>query len=194
MKKRLSTGSRILLTIIGVLAVMSLSFQMPAAPEPGAVSLVGAWDRLNPNQGNPSPEHEVLRCGGNAGVFCVYDKHPEPLLNFVNPPDSTMGFFRGQGVTASWSCSAGFPSEVCENIAFVASGEATYYAPDGSQQVLSEDLVVSSVHGQSVLYMYFKDWGVACPWFRSFDAALAANPFPLPYNGTDGPGQDCIAP
>ncbi|MGE5251785.1 MAG: hypothetical protein ACM3QS_16400 [Bacteroidota bacterium] len=189
MNKSLSTGSRIVLTIIGVLAVMSLSFQALAVP--GAVSLVGTWDRLNP--GSP-PEHEVLRCGGNQLISCVYDKHPEPLLNFTNPPEGTIGFFRGQDVTTSWTCPAGFGPGVCANVAFVASGVTTYTAPDGSQQVLPEDLVVSSVGGQSVLYMYFKSWGVACPWYRSFGAALAANPFPLPYNGTDGGQQDCFAP
>ena len=43
-----------------------------------------------------------------------------------------------------------------------------------------------------VLYLSWVDSGFACPWFPSFEAALAANPFPLPFNGVDWPSQDCI--
>ena len=43
-----------------------------------------------------------------------------------------------------------------------------------------------------VLYLSWVDFGFACPWFPSFEAALAANPFPLPFNGVDWPAQDCI--
>ncbi len=177
MNKNLSTGSRVALTIIGALAVISLAFQAPPANVPGAVDLVGTWDRLNYG---PPPEHEVLHCGGNSLIQCVYDKHPEPRLGFAQPPDSTMGSFRGQDVTAGWSCPAWFPSEVCANTAFVASGATTYTYPDGSVQVLEQDLIVSGVSGQSILYMYFKNWGVACPWYRSFEAAVSANPSVLP--------------
>jgi hypothetical protein len=42
-----------------------------------------------------------------------------------------------------------------------------------------------------VLYNYWVGQFV-CPWFRSLDAAVAANPIPLPFDGTF-PQQDCIA-
>ncbi len=191
---KVSSISRVVLTIIGVLTVLSLAFQAPAAFVPGAVNLVGTWDRLNPNQGGASPEHEVLRCGGSAAVFCVYDKQPERLLGFQNPPDSTIGYFRGRDVTANWSCPAWFPANVCANTVFVASVVATYYQSGGTQLVANQDLAVSNVGGQSRLYVYWVDYGFACLWFRSFGEALAANPFPLPFNGQDWPAGDCLVP
>ena len=192
MNRNVASIRRFALSIVALLAVLSLAFQSAAAYAPGAVSLAGTWNRLNPNQGGPSPEHEVLRCGGTVLISCIYDKQPEPLLSFQNPPDPTMGFFRGQDVTASWSCPAWFPAEVCAGTAFVADGVMTYHQSSGTLLVVKHDLVVSNVNGQSRLYVYWVDYGFACPWFRSFAEALAANPFPLPFNGQDFPANDCL--
>ncbi len=192
MNRKVVWTSRIVLTVIGLLAVLSLAFQAPAAFAPTAVSLVGKWDRLNPDQGGVSPEHEVLRCGGDVSIYCIYDKQPEPVLGFLNPPDSTMGFFSGQDASAGWSCPSWFPPAVCSNVLFVASGVMTYYESSGTQLVVNHDLVVANVNGQSRLYVYWVDNGFACPWFRSFAEALAANPFPLPFNGQDWPAGDCV--
>ncbi len=186
MNSNRSSTIRAVLTIIGVVALLSLAFGAP-----GVINLDGTWSRLNPDQANPTPEHEVLRCGGYASIICRYDKQPEPELGFTMPPDSTSGYFAGQDATAGWACPAGF-GDFCDSVVFVASGVSTYDRSDGSQLVVNQDLVVGSVNGQSVLYIYWVDDGFACPWYRSFGDALSANQFPLPFNGTDWPAADCI--
>jgi hypothetical protein len=193
MNRNVALIRRFALVVIALLAALSLAFQSNTAAASSALSLVGTWHRLNPGSGGPSPEHEVLRCGGTVSISCIYDKQPEPLLGFTNPPDSTMGFFRGTDATASWSCPAWFPAAVCAGTQFVASGVMTYHQSSGSLLVANHDLVVSNVGGQAQLYVYWPDNGFACPWFRSFSAALAANPFPLPFDGVDYPAQDCVA-
>ncbi len=193
MHRALFSASRTALVLLAMLAMLSLAFQAPlSATGPVQFTLTGTWDRLNPDQSGPSPEHEVLRCGGIAQPLCVYDKHPEPLLNFTNPPDSTIGYFRGQDVTVGWQCPNWFPSGVCSNTAYVAAGTFTYYRSNGTTLVVNEQLIVTDMSGQGVLYLYWVDYGFACPWYRSFAEALAANPFPLPFNGQDWPQQDCF--
>jgi hypothetical protein len=54
------------------------------------------------------------------------------------------------------------------------------------------DLVFS---GDDMLNVYWVSFGFTCPWFSTFEAALSANPFPLPFNGVDWPNPDCtLAP
>jgi hypothetical protein len=99
------TLGRAPLAFLGVALVLTLALQasVPANAQ-GQTNLAGKWDRLNPDQGNPTPEHEVLRCGGNARPTCVHDRQPEPRLGFENPPDSTYGHFRGEDITEDWIC------------------------------------------------------------------------------------------
>lgn len=178
---------------LGILALAFLPLQT-GTPASAHVrpDLAGKWDRLNPDQGNPTPEHEVLRCGGNASPTCVYDKQPEPRLGFENPPDSTSGRFRGKDITEGWLCPEWLPQGVCANTTFVANGTMKFRLSDGSPLAVSQELIVTELDGDSVLYVYWVDQGVACPWFRSFEEAIAANPFPLPFNGVDWPGMDCL--
>lgn len=166
---------------------------MGAAHAEGPLRLVGVWDRLNPDQGNPAPEHEVLRCGGNLAWHCIYDKHPEPRLNFEQPPDATFGQFHGEDITSSWTCPTWF-GDRCDETVFVVGGVMHYQYPDGSYSDVNQDLVMLDQDGEQVLYAYWVDFSFACPWYRSFDQALLANPFTLPFNGTDWPEVDCIWP
>jgi hypothetical protein len=53
-----------------------------------------------------------------------------------------------------------------------------------------EDLVVAQSGARQVLYVYWVGL-FYCPWFRTFDEAVAANPLPLPFNGI-WPPQDCV--
>jgi hypothetical protein len=62
---------------------------------------------------------------------------------------------------------------------------------DGSHLVVGEELIATDTGDQQVLYVYWVDQCV-CPWFGSLDEALEANPFPLPFNGTDWPQRDCV--
>lgn len=168
-----------------LIALVLIAADNPGQGKPG---IVGGWDRLNP--GLP-PEHEVLRCGGNTMWSCTYDKHPEPGLGFGNPPDSTFGRFRGTEMTSEWTCPEWFPSNICTDSTFVVSGTMKFNQSNGDVLVVNEELILTESAGQQVLYVYWVDQFV-CPWYRTFDEALAANPFPTPFNGTDGPEMDCI--
>jgi hypothetical protein len=159
--------------------------------------LAGQWNRLSLDMSHPAPEHEVLRCtqsnGAQAGTsadtwFCHYNKRPEPTLNFYW--NANQGFLSGQDVTATWSCPAWFPTGICANAVQVVEGTMTFFQPSLHPPFpVLEDLVVTS---DQRLFVYWINQGFECPWFRTFDQALAANPLPLPFDGTWAP-QDCVA-
>jgi len=178
-------------TVLTLIGVFSLVFLVaPSAEADFGSGLRGKWDRLNPDQGNPTPEHEVLGCGGGNRVYCVYDKWPAPFLGFETPPDETHGIFLGEEII-SWECPGWFPGEICDSTTFVAGGVMRYYLPDGSRFSVDQNMIVTKLNGKEVLYMYWVD-SFICPWYRSFREALAANPFPLPFDGAHWPEVDCI--
>jgi hypothetical protein len=161
--------------------------------------LAGSWDRLSLDMSHPAPEHEQLNCsqsnGAQAGTnnatwFCRYSKLPEPTLNFYW--NNNQGFLSGQDVTTTWSCPAWFPAGICANVAQVVEGTMTFFQPSLHPPFpVLEDLVVTRTDAGERLFVYWVNQ-FECPWFRTFDEALAANPLPLPFNGTWAP-QDCVA-
>jgi len=176
-------------------ATISLVLIAGLAAGPSAAAsggpLAGMWHRLNPRQ-NLAPEHEALACHRQSGSSdlawaCRYFKIPEPNLNFAW--NTTTGRFEGADVTASWTCPVWFPTTVCASVVQVVEGNFVF---NGTFSVL-QDLVVTQIGAQQTLYVYWID-SFACPWFTSFDEALAANPFPLPFDGVNGPGGDCLVP
>jgi len=184
-----------------VAAIGSLLVLLAALPASADMSapLSGGWDRLSLDQSHPAPEHELLDCvqnnGAQAGAsaatwFCHYSKLPEPTLNFYW--NANQGFFSGQDVTATWSCPSWFPTGICPNVVQVVEGTMTFFQPSLHPpfQVL-EDLVVTQSSSGQRLFVYWVNQ-FECPWFRTFAEALAANPLPLPFNGTWAP-QDCVA-
>jgi hypothetical protein len=193
MKRSFFILSRTPLAMLGMIGVLLLTLQASVLAEAQSeLYLTGRWDRLNPDPNNPSPEHEVLRCGGNARWNCVYDKHPEPTLGFEQPPDSTFGQFRGENITSDWACPGWFPSDICDNTLFAAGGVMDFAQSDGSELVVDQELIVTNIGGTSILYVYWVNDQFVCPWFRSFDEAVRANPFPTPFNGEDWPAVDCL--
>jgi hypothetical protein len=151
--------------------------------------LAGEWHRLNPSD---PPEHELLRCVENSGAqpgttsdnwMCRYSKAPEPTLGFGW--NNNYGFLSGRDITSSWSCPDWFPEGICGNVVTVVEGTMNFVDPDTHQPPFSvlEDLVVVRSPTGDRLFNYWVDQFV-CPWFRTFDAALAANPIP--------PAQDCV--
>ena len=181
--------ARIVIVAVGgvLLLLIRTSVSVSAQAQP---DLAGTWNRLNPDQSNPTPEHEVLRCGGNVRWNCIYDKQPERALGFENPPDSTFGRFRGEDVTAVWACPEWFPSGICDNTKFVAAGVMNFRLPDGSEFDVDQQLILTESGGDEILYVYWVDQFV-CPWYGSFEEALVANTFPIPFNGEDWPAPDC---
>ena len=186
-------------TTLAGLVLATLVPLMAAVPASAGLSapLAGEWNRLSVDQSNPAPEHELLRCVQNDGAqpasadnwLCRYSKRPEPGLNFYW--NNRQGFFSGRDITATWACPTWFASTICSNVVQVVEGTMTFTQPsvDFSFAVL-EDLVVTQSGTHQTLYAYWVGL-FYCPWFRTFDEAVAANPLPLPFDGT-WPPQDCV--
>jgi hypothetical protein len=161
------------------------------------------WHRLNPDRSNPAPEHERLRChlrgepepadtGSQVAVawVCRYDKLPEPELSLSW--NRTRGSFLGLNVTATWVCPSWLPSNFCARVTRVLEGTFVYTPAAGEPFAVREDLVLVRSAPTDKLVVIWIDAGFACRWFPSFDAAVAANPFPLPFDGVHWPSNDCL--
>jgi hypothetical protein len=182
--------------VVALASLLALVVALPAGANTSA-PLAGQWNRLSNDMSHPAPEHEVLYCtqsnGAQSGTsantwFCHYNKRPEPTLNFYW--NANQGFFSGQDITATWSCPAWSPAGVCANVVQVVEGTMTFFQPSLHPPFpVLEDLAVTQTSSGQRLYVYWVNQFV-CPWFRTFDEALAANPLPLPFNGTWA-AQDC---
>jgi len=186
------------LLLVAIGSVLALMVALPSSADLSA-PLSGEWNRLSADRSHPAPEHELLRCvqnnGAQAGTssnrwFCHYSKLPEPTLNFFW--NDNQGFFSGIDITGSWTCPAWFPTGVCPNVVQVVEGTMTFFQPSLHPPFpVLEDLVLTQAGGHQVLYVEWVKFGFACPWYGTFMEALAANPLPLPFNGTFPP-QDCV--
>lgn len=130
----------------------------PSAPVTG----LGVWHRNNYNAGE-----EQLTCREGAGSWtCTYEL-----------PDAT-GSFVGQDVTDSWACPAWFPSPICNKVTtiyrgiFVCCLLATEQPSAGTPAPVNQEFLITEVDGQAVLQVYWVDRFV-CPWYRTFQDALA---------------------
>lgn len=156
---------------------------------------VAIWHRLNPDPSNPTPEHEVLGCRLLGGSWaCKYDKIPEPTLGFEQPPEGTFGFFGGVELPLSgpgaFVCVDGFPFDCPDDVSLVIGGTMTFQPPGGPGFTVSQQLIVTE---DEILFVYWQSpHNFVCPWHQTFEDALDANPFPLPFNGIDGPANDCV--
>jgi hypothetical protein len=156
--------------------------QIQLAP-PVEQPLFDEWNRLNVGAtgGNPAiAEHEVMHFWVEGNTWAGrYDKHPEPGLGFPNPPDRTYGIFTGADAT-SFVCHPTFPFYPCQNVVEVVEGTTRYYPPNRPPfEVHEQDIVLRDANGHEVMWLYWVNPGnFVCPWFRTFDEALAANPFP----------------
>ena len=61
-----------------------------------------------------------------------------------------------------------------DNIVAVYRGMATYTSPSNHPGTFLQEYVVTNVGGQEILQQYFVDL-FYCPWFRTWDEALAAD-------------------
>jgi hypothetical protein len=195
--RKLFPGAVVAFLLLASFAAANTGTAAAAVASSPTGALAGIWNRLNPqqSQSNPAPENEQLACNRRADVdggawLCRYHKIPRPTLNFAW--NNTTGRFAGSDVTATWACPAWFPTTICGNVVQVVEGPFVFDLASGGQFAVLQDLVVTQVGGEQRLFDYWVNMFV-CPWFRSFDEALAANPFPLPFNGVNGPAGDCIA-
>ena len=185
--------------VLALASFIALAMALPAEADISA-ALSGQWDRLSVDQSNPAPEHELLQCVQHNRAqaatssdtwSCRYSKRPEPTLNFYW--NNRQGFLSGHDITATWSCPAWFPAGICSSVVQVVEGTMNFTQPSiGFSLAVLEDLVVTQTASGQRLFVYWVNNGFECPWFRTFDEALAANPLPLPFNGT-WPPQDCVA-
>jgi hypothetical protein len=178
------------LVAILLLLICALAIAPGAAVANPAVDF-SLWHRLNPNApGFAPPAHERLAClNGSSFWVCRYDQPAEPSLNLYAEP--VTGQFIGRDITSSWTCPAWFPSAICANVTQVAGGTVRYFPAHRPSVEVAEDLVFTGTGNNRRLHVYWVNQFV-CPWFPTFEEALAANPIPLPFNGTDWPAQDCI--
>jgi hypothetical protein len=101
--------------------------------------------------------------------------------------DRTTAPFVGRDVTSRWACPGWFSE--CAKVTRVVAGVAKI-RPEGEDPFrIRVDYVFV---GDKVLFVLIPG-AQACPFFGKFRRALAANPFPLLFNGVDWPSPDCIS-
>jgi len=179
MAKRIVTGKFLITCLVLLLAGCGS----------GQQGLSGRWDRLNVDPERSYAEHEVLNCEYDGEWNCSYSKDPDELG--FEDPDSTSGIFTGKDASEGWVCPEWFEDSICETVTYVAAGVMDISPSDEDSFTIDQELIVTEQKGIQHLYVYWNGWFV-CPWYRSFDQALEANPFPIPFNGVDGPVFDCI--
>jgi len=144
------------------------------------------WHRLSADRSQTAPEHERLECSEGATWTCLYSKVPELALNFQW--NGQQGTFTGLAIPpGQWPCPTWFSSNICANVNRVAQGIASF-GPTSTFSI-REELIVIKTGNHEQMWNYWVGQFV-CPWYGTFDDALAAKPFPLPFNGT-WPAQDC---
>ena len=159
--------SQVVASVIAALMLLALAVGPASAKAPS-----GEWHRNNYGTG-----HERLMCReATSSWTCVYDNVPEPGI----PAGDSVGHFTGRDVTDSWSCPTWFDATVCDDVVAVYRGVATYTSSN-HPVTFQQEYVVTNVGGQEILQQYFVDL-FYCPWFRTWEEALAAD-----YNCTFAP-------
>jgi hypothetical protein len=157
-------------TVASALAVITLlvATTMPAA----AGNKSSEWNRLSPGGSQATSEHERLTCReADQSWSCNYDKLPDSGFAW----DSSTGTFSGGNVTRQWTCPEWF-GQVCLHVVAVYKGEGVFHPVVGHPSTFKQEYIVTNINGEEILFVHFVDLGFACPWFRTFAEALAANP------------------
>jgi hypothetical protein len=156
----------VLIALLGLLVLV--------APVSAAPPHRETWHRLNPATDDVAAEHERLQCMSVVQWVCRYDKVPEQDLNW----DRTIGTFHGRDFAfTDADCPDWFPTEICEGTEQVIVGPITYAVDEGGAFRTGHALLFTDGEGDiAPLYVYWFDAGFVCPWYESFDDALAANP------------------
>lgn len=164
-------------------AIALFGLLLVVVPASAAPPHVETWHRLNPATDDVAAEHERLQCLANLQWVCRYDKVPEPDLELNW--DRTIGMFHGRDFAfTDADCPEWFPTEICEAAEQVIVGSITYAVDEGGAFKTGHALIFTDGVDVAPLYVYWFDFGFVCPWYESFEDAVAANP-----TGTE---QDCI--
>ena len=146
----------------------TLSPTITPTPTPDLNALfAGIWHRLNYRQ------HQVNDCQWDEMWTCIFNDQSEADLGFKST--QTFGVFEGTFIP-DWNCPNWFPEAICKSAILVIGG-TTLFEGDGPSLQVDIEYIVIEIGGSPVLYEYWVN-RFACPWYRSFDETLAANPYP----------------
>jgi hypothetical protein len=172
------------LMLCGVLLGASGASSASASDPPSAAPIHGKWERLSPDFYEPAPEnslHEVrvFHRAGDEWVSTFKHQH-DPFLGTLTPPDmkGSLGDFRGVEVDVSTvDC---WPGACPADMTFALSGYSTFGRLT-DDPIVAPTYFVTTESGMAwwiVYWDYTPDFVVraSCPWYRDFDAAVAANP------------------
>ena len=167
----------VLLLVVAVVFVMIPI--VASAGEPPDKALLGKWHRFDiavPD--NPSHEVRTFHRQGDEWVDLYRHQH-DPKLGSPTPHDPQLGDFRGHEVE---DVDCGLP-DCPEGIVFAVEGLSTF-AKQTEEPFLMPMVMAATESG--VLwwiadFLWESPFGpmrvfFQCPWYRDFDAALAANP------------------
>jgi hypothetical protein len=129
------------------------------------------WHRFNVYEPE-APTHERLRCLTDGEWRCLYDTVPEPGMGFTDL--RTRGTVVGTDITSSWECPEWFTADLCGSVVRAIAGTQTFIEP--GEGVLFQVDVVLLVTDEGELWDYWVDNQFVCPWYPTFDEALAAFP------------------
>lgn len=172
----------LLLILVGVLVAMMAPGAAGGGP-PSASPIQGKWERLSPADFDPDPElavHEVrvFHRTGDEWVS-TYKVQNDPRLGDPQRISDTLGDFRGvETDVAGLDC--GLFGCLVEGIAYGLTGESTFgrLSDEPFQHptvfVTTESGLAWWIGEYDFRPFYYGVW--ACPWYPSFDEALAANP------------------
>lgn len=172
MPRRLTASSSPRLAVAIVLAAVGLLFlAAPASAQPQVMT----WHRLNPgvDENAATSEHERFECITGVEWVCRYDKVADEGFSW----NRTIGTFHGREVTDSWECPEWFAAELCSGTEQVISGQIVFVRGGGPALRVTNDLILTDGSGDlAPLYIYWPGGGFVCPWYGTFEEALAANP------------------
>lgn len=152
-----------------------LGLLLLAGPALAAPPHLETWHRLNPETEDSAAEHERLQCLPGLQWVCRYDKLPEPELELNW--DRTIGMFHGRDFAFTQDdCPPWFPTEICEAAERVIAGSITYVQDEGGAFRTGHALIFTDGVEVAPLYIYWFDLEFVCPWYESFEDAVAANP------------------
>lgn len=138
-------------------------------------TLAGVWHRLAVHQTTRALQHQVLECGGSELWTCIFYIQPEPDLGFELT--SLGAEFQGS-VIPEWNCPNWLPVAICNNAVFVAGGKSIFDNKSGDPPLKADiEYIITEIDGKQTLYEYWVK-RFTCPWYRTFDETLAANPSP----------------
>lgn len=177
---------RILIAVLVAGALLGAVAPAPtsAGYPPSEAPIKGKWERLAPDRDAPAREnslHEVRVFRRTADEWVsTYKFQHDPFLGTSTPAriSETLGEFRGVEVDVSTvDCGSG----VCPaDMTFALSGHSTFLRLADDPVILPTDFVTTeSGMAWWIAVFDFSPFAIvrtSCPWYRDFDAALAANP------------------